>query len=149
MSYTPTTWNTGDTITPSALNKIENGIADAGGGGVASVRISASGFNSSSHSFGYIINAYRVNGDWVVNSDQATDWHEFFGYTEPHERLVNVLVPSDTDVGVFLLDTTVGVPNITGGIDTTADTLYLSFGSPVLGNAYKITGNGSFEFVPD
>jgi len=33
MSYTPTTWTTGDTITASALNKIENGIADAGGGG--------------------------------------------------------------------------------------------------------------------
>lgn len=33
MSYTPTNWNTGDTITASALNKIENGIANAGGGG--------------------------------------------------------------------------------------------------------------------
>lgn len=31
MSYTPTQWNTGDTITASALNKIENGIANAGG----------------------------------------------------------------------------------------------------------------------
>ena len=33
MSYTPTTWTTGDTITASALNKIEQGIANAGGGG--------------------------------------------------------------------------------------------------------------------
>lgn len=33
MSYTPTTWTTGDTITATALNKIENGIANAGGGG--------------------------------------------------------------------------------------------------------------------
>ena len=32
MSYTPTTWSTGDTITASALNKIEQGIAGAGGG---------------------------------------------------------------------------------------------------------------------
>ena len=30
MSYTPTTWATGDTITASAMNKIENGIANAG-----------------------------------------------------------------------------------------------------------------------
>lgn len=30
MSYTPTSWSTGDTITASALNKIENGIANAG-----------------------------------------------------------------------------------------------------------------------
>lgn len=33
MSYTPTTWTTGDTITATALNKIEQGIAGAGGGG--------------------------------------------------------------------------------------------------------------------
>lgn len=32
MSYTPTNWNTGDTITAAAMNKIENGIANAGGG---------------------------------------------------------------------------------------------------------------------
>ena len=32
MSYTPTTWTTGDTITATKLNKIENGIASAGGG---------------------------------------------------------------------------------------------------------------------
>lgn len=33
MSYTPTVWANGDTITATKLNKIENGIADAGGGG--------------------------------------------------------------------------------------------------------------------
>lgn len=32
MSYIPTSWSTGDTITASALNKIENGIANAGSG---------------------------------------------------------------------------------------------------------------------
>ena len=31
MSYTPTSWSTGDTITATAMNKIENGIANAGG----------------------------------------------------------------------------------------------------------------------
>ena len=31
MSYTPTTWTTGDTITASSMNKIENGIANASG----------------------------------------------------------------------------------------------------------------------
>ena len=29
MAYTPTTWTTGDTITATAMNKIENGIASA------------------------------------------------------------------------------------------------------------------------
>jgi hypothetical protein len=32
MSYTPTTWQTGDTITAEKLNKLENGVANAGGG---------------------------------------------------------------------------------------------------------------------
>ena len=31
MSYTPTTWTTGDTITATKLNKMEQGIADGGG----------------------------------------------------------------------------------------------------------------------
>lgn len=30
MAYTPTEWETGDTITAASLNKIENGIANAG-----------------------------------------------------------------------------------------------------------------------
>ena len=33
MSYTPTNWTTGDTITAEKLNKMEQGIASAGGGG--------------------------------------------------------------------------------------------------------------------
>ena len=31
MAYTPTTWTTGDTVTATKMNKIENGIANAGG----------------------------------------------------------------------------------------------------------------------
>lgn len=34
MSYTPTNWKTGDVVTSAKLNKLENGVADAGGGGV-------------------------------------------------------------------------------------------------------------------
>ena len=32
MSYTPTTWECGDVVTAEKLNKIEQGIADSGGG---------------------------------------------------------------------------------------------------------------------
>lgn len=39
MSYTPTNWNTGDTITAAAMNKIENGIANAGGSYDAVIRL--------------------------------------------------------------------------------------------------------------
>ncbi len=30
MAYTPTTWNTGDDVTATKLNKLENGVANAG-----------------------------------------------------------------------------------------------------------------------
>lgn len=39
MAYTPTNWTTGDTITATAMNKIENGIANAGGGWDAIIRL--------------------------------------------------------------------------------------------------------------
>lgn len=34
MSYTPTEWKTGDVVTSAKLNKLEQGVADAGGGGI-------------------------------------------------------------------------------------------------------------------
>lgn len=34
MSYEPTTWKSGDTVTSAKLNKMEQGIANAGGGGL-------------------------------------------------------------------------------------------------------------------
>jgi len=37
MSYEPTTWKSGDTVTSAKLNKMEQGIANAGGGGGALV----------------------------------------------------------------------------------------------------------------
>ena len=45
MSYTPTSWNTGDTITASALNKIENGIANAGSAMICTSSYSSSAGN--------------------------------------------------------------------------------------------------------
>lgn len=147
MSYTPKTWHTGDTVTATDLNNIENGIADAGGGGVASVRISATGFATASRTFGYIVTAYRDNNSWIVSNDFDETWIALFGYASPEYRVVNVIVPSDTDVAVFLVDFMMADKNISGGISSTAETLYMSYGSAVNGNAYKITGNGSFEFV--
>ena len=33
MAYDPTVWKSGDTITSAKLNKLENGLAEASGGG--------------------------------------------------------------------------------------------------------------------
>lgn len=59
MSYTPTTWNTGDTITASALNKMEQGIAEGGGASwdavIRLVHANNSGEDNSTNLTPYII----------------------------------------------------------------------------------------------
>ena len=62
MSYTPTTWATGDTITASAMNKIENGIANAGGGGGFDLVIKMSTTSPQSYSTFEV-----VSGDTAAN----------------------------------------------------------------------------------
>lgn len=37
MSYEPTVWETGDVVTAQKLNKLENGVANSGGGGITAV----------------------------------------------------------------------------------------------------------------
>lgn len=39
MAYTPTEWKCGDVVTAEALNKIEQGIANSGGGGALVVHV--------------------------------------------------------------------------------------------------------------
>ena len=39
MSYEPTVWATGDVITSTKLNKLENGLAEASGGGGGGVLV--------------------------------------------------------------------------------------------------------------
>lgn len=45
MGYTPTEWATGDTITASKLNKIESGIANAGGSLICNTNYSSTKSN--------------------------------------------------------------------------------------------------------
>lgn len=46
MAYTPTEWQSGDIVTSAKLNKIEQGIADAGGGerNVVELSVGAQGY---------------------------------------------------------------------------------------------------------
>lgn len=143
MSYTPTTWTTGDTITASAMNKIEQGIANAGG--FAVVALSATGYNSSSHTFGSIGYAKRTNNVWSLISG---DSYDVFGYTTP---LTNVVPPMNTmvseDLCPFLFNVNADELVITGNISDTLEPLYYDSGSLVIGGGYRISGSGSIQFV--
>lgn len=147
MSYTPTTWTTGDTITAQKMNKLEQGVANAGG--AACIRLSATDFNSTSRLFGFLVYAYLDNGSWIVECDADEYWEPIYGYNEPARRLVCKPLPSDENVGLFLVDEVDNIQTITGNISTTPTTLYFSYGSVVQGNntAYRITGDGSYTFI--
>ena len=41
MSYIPTQWQTGDIVTADKLNKIENAVANGGGGGILILELTA------------------------------------------------------------------------------------------------------------
>lgn len=154
MPYVEHTWTNGETITAAKMNNIEEGIAEAaqsgGGGGTACIRLSASaGFSSSSKMFCYFVYAYQENGNWVVSNDGSLAWVNVIGYAQPDDRLVVLPLPSDDSVGLFLLDSMEADNIVTGDISTTPTTLYYSWGSAVLpsNGAYRIMGNGSYQFV--
>ena len=156
MSYEKHTWVNNETITAAKMNNIEDGIEEAaqsgGGNCVATVRLGAQDFNSSSKAFGSIVYAIRTNNTWVVCNDSDGDiynWLNINGFAMPVNRAITVLLPSDENVGVFLVDYLNDSRTITGDISTTAETLYYSYGSIVShgSDAYRITGNGSYTFI--
>lgn len=72
MSYTPTSWQNGDVITSAKLNKIENGIANAGGGtGIlfATVDLSTASLDKT---WQEIANA---NAAYIIMSGEGTTFH--------------------------------------------------------------------------
>lgn len=149
MSYTPTTWNTGDTITASALNKIENGIANAGGGGTAWVTLSASGYGSASHTFAQVFYAlYDSNSSkWIVVSDSENPWVPIFGYAQPDYRLMPPqALPEDENIGLFITCYSDEI-SVTGDIDDEPTLVYYSYGSVISGDTHRIYGSGSITFI--
>ena len=118
MSYTPTTWQTGDTITATAMNKIENGIANAGGGTGGVIINDTSG--TLDKTFAEIYDLFD-NGTpcyikWTHN--QPTDLDEQYTYTSAMLPIVAVYKYSDTyriavSATFFeLLSEYVGIPTV-------------------------------------
>ena len=143
MAYTPTNWVTGDTVTATKLNKLEQGVANAGG--AAAVRLSASGFNSGSKNFGYIRYAYFENGRWLFANDNIDEDTSLYGYALPNRKVVVVLVPADETIGAFIVPEVGSGMENTGGVSNTGTTVYFSWGS--YSHCYRITGSGTAEFV--
>lgn len=155
MSYTPKTWATGDTIDATSMNHIEQGIVSAessgGGGSVAKVTVSATGYNSASKRFGTVAYCYNNNGAWTVLSD-ALDIEDDYSYiiygnVQPqHTCLPPLIISDDIKPFLFLADTD-GII-VTGDISDTTENIYYSYGS-FFATAYRISGSGSVQFFAD
>lgn len=143
MAYTPTNWSTGDTVTATKLNKLEQGIANAGS--VATVRFSASGYNDGSKNFGYIAYAYFENGRWQFSTDDLSYEETLFGYEAPIRKVVAIPLSNDDTIGAFIVRMSGSGMDNTGGVSNTITNVFYSWGS--YAPCYRITGNGTAEFV--
>lgn len=152
MSYTPTTWVTGDTITATKLNNMEQGIANAGGTSFAIITLSATGFSSASRTFGHVTYGMYKNNRWELISDDfvnesSTITIPIFGMAAPYQTaLPPMIIPSGDIMYPFFVPfgNSVGIET-TGDIDDTPTNLHFSWGSVT--SAFKIRGSGSIELV--
>ena len=136
MAYTPTTWTTGDTITASAMNKIEQGIANAGNV-VRGMVLAPDGFNSASHEFGFIGYFKQINNRWESTEGEravywvANQWSSFQVIAPPESSGIKVFWA----VYAPLLNSV--TLTFSGDINSTPITVYDSSGSY---NGYELTG---------
>lgn len=143
MGYTPTTWNTGDTITASALNKIEQGIADGGGGGGnPMIRIKTHGFGSYSHFFSLAI-CTEDNGQYLAevlllpDGSQNTLRNIIFYGGDSDVIVYDMPVPQNMYLTFIRPNTASFTTTVSGNISQT--TVTVNYGSTA--DAYIITGD--------
>lgn len=112
MSYTPTTWSNGDTITAAKLNKLEQGVAEGGGGGVLTVNIVYDGVNEKSvfdKTYAEIKDAFE-SGKYVFCTDTDSGWRYFYpissiGYdSDPHSPPYVIVVGYSDSISYYCWD---------------------------------------------
>lgn len=151
MSYSPTTWSTGDTITASAMNKIENGIANAGS--VASVIVNFNGGGLSGSVICCVAYAQYISVQDVYSIESPIEEH-YAGAPYRARMYIPVCVPPSTDdfkAYIFFpqfIDNIAGY-TITGNISTTKIEGLCRSGSttwesvPYYG--FEVTGDGEID----
>ena len=142
MSYTPTEWSTGDTITAALLNKMENGIA-AGGGGNPLVTLT---FPYGAGTFSKYFNFCIVDGDGdalLLFYNDTVDYSFYMMTVRSFQNGESMLVPlpmpvpSDGNRLMFIEDD-MYIYSFSGGIDSTGETIHIN-GSTCTG--HEITGD--------
>ena len=127
MSYTPTNWQTGDTITAAGLNKMENGIEAA--------------------SEVYVINLYTdANGYYLDNAEARTLFADILPqYGKP--MCFALLLSGDiypVSIRYFAIDGEVNVERIEVWNDVVEKIIFVRASIPDTGNFYGEVNNGVF-----
>lgn len=106
MSYTPTNWVTGDTVTATKMNKLEQGVANAGDGGHDAI-VSFYHENNSSSDWECSI----ISGDFATLASMVADDIA----PDINIRLTNLMTPERSSlsaVAIYYYYTSVSVPFI-------------------------------------
>jgi len=138
MSYTPTTWTTGDTITASAMNKIEQGIANAGKD-ICGLFVLPEGFNSFSHILGSVGCFKQINNKW-----KSISWEDIYWVGNAPASYTLITPPESSGIKVFWAVYAPDLDDVdvyfSGNINSTPITVYDDNDSTY--NGYEITGIG-------
>lgn len=130
--YTPTTWANGDAVTAAALNNIEQGIANAGGGSSDFSTAQVTITNNTSAQL-------NINGAFAIEAGDeipAYSWHDAF-YELNETRTENFVLYK----GVGGIEITGLVePSISGNIESVGDGVYLVTGDCTITISDKIKG---------
>lgn len=150
MSYTPTTWTTGDTVTATALNKIENGIASAGSVATVVVDFNNGGITGS-------VGALVGYAKYLDNYDRysiESPLQDYYSATPTGRFYIPVPLPATTDdyrAYIFFgypIDNMAGY-TITGNISTTKIEAFVRSGASSWVSetwyGFEVSGDGEID----
>lgn len=151
MAYTPTTWNTGDDVTATKLNKIEQGIAGAGGG-CPYIHVTITGFSNNLNLGYFVIGKYdsqnhRYYSIPVTLSSGYAPQYEVLNVKDSSgtEYVYPSAYPSDLPSGIVLLWVQYNQATVDYTYSGEVSQLYTYYGDSASDGCRVVTGN--FELI--
>lgn len=109
MAYEPTTWASGDTITATKMNKIEQGIANGGGAFVVNDTLSG-GTHTLDKTWNEIYTAFSSGKNVLVSDDGTSLFSVLSVYGDDGYGYYVTINRGDSSFNTFSTDTSDGYP---------------------------------------
>lgn len=147
MAYTKQTWTTGDTVTASKMNHIEDGIENAGGGGggVTFFEITTTNYPNSNNIVGYFCIAKNTGGTYTqMGFTGSINTAEFVYGNGTFADFTPLPVPGlDDYVLAFLAGSGTTITSASGGFDmSTTSIAGAGINWHIISGPFTITLNG-------